>query len=131
MKGKKAIEKAKSAAAAAPPAAASAKEQARGALTRARAVAADERTKASGYAVLGGLASGVATGAGILSISILDPDGEGGDPGIVLPTGAIAGTALMLFSKNRPGLRAAAAGMLAHAAGSLGEDIYSIYVKNR
>jgi hypothetical protein len=131
MKGSKAIEKAKKAAAAARKGAAKARESAAAAVRKARTVAADERVKATGQAVLGGAASGLLTGAGIGSISILDPDGAGGDAGVVLPAGAIGGAALMLFAGKRPMIRGVASGMLAHAAGSLTEDLYDVFMAGK
>lgn len=130
-KGSKAIEKARAAAASARKGAAKAREAAAAGLRKARAAAADERVKATGYAVAGGAASGLLTGMGIATISILDPDGEGGDAGVVLPSGAIGGAALMLLGGKRPAVRGLASGMLAHASGALAEDLYGVFMADK
>jgi hypothetical protein len=127
-KGTKALERAKAAAAAARRSAAAAREGAKAAVAKARMVGSDERVKAGGLAIAGGAASGLLTSRGILAITVMDPDGPGGDPGIVLPSGAIGGAALMALGGKKPALRALGAGMLAHAAGSLAEDLADLYM---
>lgn len=126
-KGQKALMAAKNAASAARKRAAAAAAGARAAIAKAKGVAADERVKSTGYAIAGGALSGAATSRGLLAITIMDPDGEGGDPGIVLPSGAIVGSALMVLGGKRPAVRGLASGMLAHAAGSLTEDLIDLY----